>query len=133
LGESVLRALIIAEPWIGAILAGTKTWEMRAKKVHIRGRVGLIRKGTGHVVGVADVVNCLAPIGTPKAYADAERFHGVPQDFQAEAIKREWLRPWVLESAIKLRRPVPYDHRKGQQDWVTLDPDVEADVLGQLK
>ena len=129
----MLLALIVADPWIGAILAGTKTWEMRAKKVHIRGRIGLIRKGTGHVVGVADVVNCLAPIGTSKAYADAERLHGIPPDYQAEAIKRKWLGSWVMESAIKLRRPVPYDRRKGQQDWVTLDPGVESDVLAQLK
>jgi hypothetical protein len=36
------RGLVIAEPWISQILAGRKTWEMRASATNIRGRIGLI-------------------------------------------------------------------------------------------
>src|SRR5947209_18338036 len=50
-----VKALIIREPWIGHILSGAKTWEMRTSKTSLRGRIGLIRKGSGVVVGVADI------------------------------------------------------------------------------
>jgi hypothetical protein len=46
-----MKALIIREPWIGHILAGRKTWEMRTSPTNIRGRIGLIRKGRAIVVG----------------------------------------------------------------------------------
>jgi hypothetical protein len=40
-----MRGLIIDEPWIGYIISGTKTWEMRSRNTAIRGSIGLIRKG----------------------------------------------------------------------------------------
>jgi len=45
------RALIIDEPWISKILSGEKTLEMRSRHTKIRGRIGLIRKGSGLIVG----------------------------------------------------------------------------------
>lgn len=48
-----MDALVIAEPWIGLILDGSKTWEMRSRATRKRGRIALIRKGSGQVVGVA--------------------------------------------------------------------------------
>ena len=52
-----MKGLIIREPWIGMILAGRKTWEMRSRQTPYRGRIGLIRKGTGMVVGIAEIVD----------------------------------------------------------------------------
>ena len=52
-----MKGLIIDEPWIGFILSGRKTWEMRSRNTQIRGRIGLIRKGSKMVVGVADLVD----------------------------------------------------------------------------
>jgi ASCH domain len=54
-----MKALIIRDPWIGLILTGRKTWELRASPTKIRGRIGLIRKGSGWIVGVADLVDSL--------------------------------------------------------------------------
>jgi hypothetical protein len=41
----VTKGLIIADPWIGYVLEGSKTWEMRSSKTSVRGPFGLIRKG----------------------------------------------------------------------------------------
>ena len=41
-----MKALIVDEPWITAILKGDKTWEMRKKNCNIRGQIALIRKGS---------------------------------------------------------------------------------------
>jgi hypothetical protein len=54
-----MQGLIIRAPWIDMILAGTKTWEMRTAPCPHLGRIGLIRKGTGLIVGVANVVASL--------------------------------------------------------------------------
>jgi ASCH domain-containing protein len=48
-----MKGLIIDEPWISLILQGEKIWEMRKTACHHRGRIALIRKGSGQVVGIA--------------------------------------------------------------------------------
>lgn len=57
-----MKGLIIDQPWIGLILSGKKTWEMRKTACHHRGRIALIRKGSGQVVGTADIVNSFPPL-----------------------------------------------------------------------
>src|SRR5674476_1110094 len=52
-------ALIVAEPWISKILSGEKTWEMRSRATTVRGRIGLIRKGSGLIVGAVDIIEVL--------------------------------------------------------------------------
>jgi hypothetical protein len=49
-----VKGLIIDEPWIGYIISGTKTWEMRSRNTVRRGRIALIQKGSKMVIGVAD-------------------------------------------------------------------------------
>ena len=55
---TVTRGLIIADPWIDHILNGRKDWEMRSQATSIRGWFGLIRKGSGSVVGLARLRDC---------------------------------------------------------------------------
>ena len=73
-----MKALIIDEPWITAILKGDKTWEMRKKNCNIRGQIALIRKGSGQVVGTANVVDSKPPLATRADYAAAEQHHRIP-------------------------------------------------------
>ncbi|MBD8246954.1 ASCH domain-containing protein [Xanthomonas campestris] len=42
-----MKGLVIDEPWISLILSGQKTWEMRSRATSIRGRIALIKKGSG--------------------------------------------------------------------------------------
>ncbi len=127
-----MRGLVVDEPWISAILSGRKTWEMRKKACRLRERVALICKGSGLVVGVADVVDSLAPIGSLEAYAEAEGFHAIPRERQAWAFQDGWRTPWVLRSARALAAPVPYRHPAGAVIWVTLEPGGAATVESRL-
>ena len=128
-----MKALIVDEPWISAILSGEKTWEMRKTDCKLRGSIALIRKGSGHVVGVAEVTDCLPPLGTREAYASAEPFHRVPPSDQEHAFAEGWRTPWVLANARPLLKPVPYKHPSGAVIWVNLGPETAAKVEAQAE
>ena len=117
-----MKGLIIDEPWISLILQGKKTWEMRKTACHQRGPVALIRKGSGQIVGTADIVDSLPAVETPAAYAEAEAFHAIPPASQSRALADGWRTPWVLRHARPLAAPVPYRHPNGAVIWVNLDP-----------
>jgi len=51
---------------------------MRKTGCKLRGRIALIRKGAGHVIGVAEVIDSRPPLCTREAYAAAEPYHRVP-------------------------------------------------------
>ena len=128
-----MRALVIREPWVGLILAGDKTWELRSRPTAVRGAIGLIRKGSGTVVGVAELATSLPSLTDAAAFARSEPFHRVPRDQQAGAIERHWITPWVLKDAKPLRRPVTYVHRPGAVVWVTLDDATSKAALAAAR
>ena len=125
-----MHALIIREPWIGYILAGTKTWEMRTRPTKLRGRIGLIRKGTGLVVGVAEIVDCLLPLNAA-SLASTRTSHCVPVEMDAEVLQLGWVCPWVMRHARALPRPVPAGQKSGQVTWVPLSETAGAAVTEQ--
>jgi hypothetical protein len=127
-----MKALVIDEPWITAILKGEKTWEMRKKNCKIRGEIALIRKGSGLVIGTAHVVDCRTPIATRADYAASEHKHGIPPGRQELAFTDGWRTPWVLANAHPLRKAVRYKHPSGAVVWVNLEPDVAAQVHAQV-
>ncbi|WP_316229207.1 ASCH domain-containing protein [Bradyrhizobium sp. SZCCHNR1070] len=122
-----MKGLIIREPWIGMILDGSKTWELRTQPTTMRGEIALIRKGSGQVVGVADLVDSLPQLDPP-GLAESVQFHGVPTLEQAGAIANGWLFPWLIVNARQLSSPVPYLHPSGSVTWVNLDPGVSQAI-----
>lgn len=125
-----MKALIIAEPWIGRVLACEKTWEVRSRDTRVRGRIGLIRKGSGTVVGVAELVGRLPKLPISKLRANTAR-HGVRAEEIGDDFK--WDTAWVLDRARPLSAPVPYPHPAGAVIWVNLDPKVTAIVEERMK
>jgi hypothetical protein len=121
-----MKALVIDEPWISAILRGEKTWEMRKGVCKLRGPIALIRKGSGQVVGIAEVAHCRPPLSTLQAYAEAEPYHRIPPERQQRAFADGWRTPWVLANARPLTKPVPYRHPLGAVIWVNLEPETSA-------
>jgi hypothetical protein len=128
-----MKALIIAEPWISKILSGEKTWEMRSKSAKIRGHIALIAKRSGHVVGLAELIDSKPSLETRSAYATAEPLHRIPPEEQERAFAGGWRTPWVLKNAKRLAKPVPYKHPSGAVTWVVLEPEVIALVKAQIK
>ena len=54
-----MQCLIIKQPYIEEILAGTKTVEYRSRLTKIRGRIGLIQSGRkGEVLGSVELYDC---------------------------------------------------------------------------
>ncbi|MCQ0987159.1 ASCH domain-containing protein [Jiella marina] len=125
------RALVIREPWIGRILSGKKTWEMRSKPTGIRGPIGLIRQGSGIVVGIARLAESLRPLDEA-GYAASFDKHQIPSEMQAEVIRNWWVYPWVLEDIRPLSVPVPYDHPSGAVTFVKLQESVQRAIAEQL-
>lgn len=118
------QALIIDEPWIGHLIAGRKTWEMRSRPTTKRGRIALVRKGSGAVVATATIIDCLPPLSAADMPVHFAR-HRVPQDM----VEREgyrWFTPWVLADVRPLAQPLPYRHPSGAVTWVDLAPEVQT-------
>jgi ASCH domain len=126
-----MKAIIVDEPWISLILRGEKTWEMRKGNCNHRGPIALIRKGSGQVVGTANIVGSLPSLSQPETYAAGEPHHRIPPDRQTRAREDGWTTPWVIGDAKPLTRPVNYKHPYGAVIWVNLDPDVAAAITEQ--
>lgn len=127
--QSVTKALVIADPWIGMILDGTKTWEMRSRATKVRGTVGLIRKGTGRIWGVADLDSCGDAL-TPDEMVRYFSKHRIPEAMVRSGEIARWNRPWMLDDIRTLKQPVPYIHKRGAVTWVTLESEV-SDAINQ--
>jgi hypothetical protein len=126
----VTKALIIADPWIGFILNGSKTWEMRSCGASHRGWFGLIRKGTGVVYGIARLVDVGAPLSPAEMITTFDR-HRIPGEMIRSGNVAKWNTPWKLADVQKLASPVPYRHKSGAVTWVTLDPLVCESIAQQ--
>lgn len=78
-----MKALIVDEPWVSLMLRGERMWEMRSNHTPMRGRIALIRKGLGTVVGLADLLDSIGPLDEIAWRAYRGR-HKIPlQDYPA--------------------------------------------------
>jgi len=114
-----MKALLIRSPYIEEILAGKKTWEIRGSATKHRGKIALVRSGSGLVVGTADLVECLGPLRRADFLANLRKH----RDSKSEVMKGSgYDRPHalVLKNAKELRRPIPYKHPYGAIIWVDL-------------
>ena len=127
--EIPTRALVIASPHIDRILAGEKTWEMRARNCHIRGPIGLIKKGSGKVVGLAEIIDVFGPLSPAEMLANQDKHRITPQRLADPSVAK-WNWAWVLSNVKALGSPVPYVHPNGAQSWVVLDDGARAAISG---
>jgi hypothetical protein len=116
----ITKALIIADPWIGYLLDGTKIWEMRSSGAAHRGWFGLIRKGTGAIYGIARLVDVGLQLSPEEMIATYDR-HRIPEAMIRSGEVAKWNIPWKLADVRRLPRPVPYTHKSGAVTWVELD------------
>lgn len=128
---SATKGLVIDDPWIGYILDGSKTWEMRSRPVSFRGWFGLIRKGTGAIYGVARLVDVRPALSVEEMVAAHDK-HRIPESMIRSGAVAKWTTPWVLADIRKLAKPISYRHPSGAVSWVELDPQVTAAINAQL-
>ena len=125
------RALIINTPYIEQILLGQKTWDMRSRRSNIRGKIGLIQKGSGNVVGVIDLVGSLGPLSKEDILHNLNNHRLCPEQLDCPLFAK-WRFAWLLENAYRLPYPVKYPHPKGAVVWVMLDTKTQNAILKQI-
>lgn len=118
-----MRGLLIRKPWIDLILAGRKTWEIRGSATRVRGPIALIESGSGTVVGVCELTDCMGPL-TLEEFHRATRRHRAPPGMFEKQLPYRRTYAWVLSRAQRLAKPVPYRHPLGAVMWVHLEPTV---------
>ncbi len=123
----ITKGLIVDTPHIDRILRGEKTWEMRGTRTAQRGRVALIRKGSGQVVATVELVDSLGPLTQEQMLANEARHLIDPGRVRRGEVEK-WRHAWVLRDPRPLARPVAYRYPPGAVIWVKL----EADVAGRL-
>ena len=122
------RALMVREPYISFILSNKKRWELRGSHTKIRGRIGLIRSGSGLVIGECKIVDCLGPLAF-EALAESREL----STYELEEIRLDGRPPyihrdnpasktyaWVLESPVLYLKPIRYRHPSGAITFVDL-------------
>lgn len=122
------RGLMIREPYVSFILTNKKRWELRGMPTNIRGRIGLIRSGSGVVVGECQIVDCIGPLDYETLAASRELATEETQELRLEgrapyirqdgAISKTYA--WVLAKPVLYPRPLHYKHPSGAITFVDL-------------
>lgn len=128
----ITKGLVIADPWIGHLLDGTKSWEMRSSATSHRGWFGLIRKGTGAVYAVARLTDVGAPLSPAEMIATFKQ-HRIPEHMIRSGEVAKWNTPWKLADVRRLARPVPYLHKSGAVTWVELNEAAVEAIAAALR
>lgn len=103
---------------------------MRSARTNRRGPIALIEKGSGQVVGVAELVDVKGPFSNVEM-ATNEASHQIPPEIYG-ASNYKWYYAWVLENAMVLPSAVPYKHKSGAVIWVQLDEQTQQGIAEQL-
>lgn len=111
------KGLIIKSPWIDLILQGKKIWEIRGSNTKIRGKIALIKSGTGKIYGTAELVDTKKL--TFEEYQRSKSYHQIPENITANAPYNN-IHAWVLENPVLFDEPIPYEHPQGAVIWVNL-------------
>jgi hypothetical protein len=123
-----MRGLLIKEPWIDYILAGNKTWEIRGRKTNRRGRIALIRSGSGLIVGVCDLLGVRGPLSKEELLQNIDK-HLIPRSVIESGLRYKKPHAWVLENARALDLPITYQHPPGAVIWVVLSDHPQIDRI----
>jgi len=129
-------ALLIKPEWCDQILDNGKVWEIRGERCLKRGRFAIAASGTGTLVGEATLVDSL-PVGKYNAESKELEPYRNEKKYRRLFMAKEWNMPkhrikdlsivtypkvyaWVLDDAVRYKKPVPYDHPQGCVKWVKL-------------
>jgi predicted kinase len=129
--KNVMRALLIRSPHIEKILDGKKIWEIRGSRTDVREQVGLVRSGSGTIIGVCDVVDCIPILTDEQSRRNARKAGSKPSEVSLGYYKNTFA--WVLANPQYLKAPVPYKHPTGAIIWVKLDAQAEKAVQRTVK
>lgn len=106
--------LLIKQPWIGLILDGRKSLEIRSQACNKRERIYLAESGGGGIVlGSVELVRCLGPLRRDEWTSRATE-HCVAGDKLPYGC---FTYAWEMRKPIRFSTPVPYHHKQGVVVW----------------
>lgn len=121
------RGLMIRDPYLTDIISQKKTWEIRGFSTNIRGRIGLIKSGSGHVFGEAKIDHVVGPLSLeqllnsteigPHDMSELEESRTLPY-FDDRGLSKTFA--WVLQGIRAYEPPVAYHHPSGAVTFVDL-------------
>jgi hypothetical protein len=107
-----LRGLLIREPFVGWVLDGKKTWEIRGIATRVRERIALIAAGTGTIVGTCELVDVVGPLTRSDLVQNVGKLNLEPSDPRGPMpYSRTYA--WILARPKRLSRPLAYCHPQG--------------------
>jgi hypothetical protein len=110
--------LIVQQPWIGLLLLGVKTLEIRGRPCSKPAgeRVYLALSGGGGIVlGSVEFVACHGPLSKPE-WAKRAPEHCV----LAQKLPYPTTYAWEFTAPARFRKPVPYEHKPGVVVWAVM-------------
>ena len=117
------RALVIHGEYVDMILNGKKSWEMRSRRTNIRGKIGLIKSGSGRISGTVELVDCKGPLTLKEYKVNARKAGMKSNDISRSSLP---ICAWVLKNPKKLRKPIKYKHPAGAITWVRVREAIKA-------
>lgn len=126
------KGLVIKSTAIEKILTGIKTWEMRSRATQVRGPIALIKKGSGQIVGVANLVGVKGPLSKQEKLNAMDK-HQISLDRLESSETEKWNTAWILENVQSLITPVNYQHPNGAVTWVNLDQQIQENLAIAIK
>jgi hypothetical protein len=115
---------MVRDPYATQILNGEKTWEIRGRSTQIRGRIVIIKSGSGRAFGSVDLLRVIGPL-TLGELASADE---LPEEERLDVARRGLPYPktyaYVLSAPRWFHHPIRYHHPSGAVTWVRL-PDVD--------
>ena len=121
--QTITRGLLIRTPHIDRIFAGRKTWEIRGSRTSVTGPIGLIRSGSGQVVGTCEVVGVIGPLTLADLKKNARKAGFTAGEIAGlRRLRYPQTFAWVLRNAKPLKNLRSYNHPSGAVRWVKVPP-----------
>lgn len=125
LGEDVgPRGLMVRDPYASQILNGEKVWEIRGRATQVRGPVVIVKSGTGHAFGIANLVRVLGPLDIDDLTDARELPLAEREEVARYGLPYPKTYAYVFSDPKWFENPIPYRHPSGAVTWVRL-PDLD--------
>lgn len=108
-----MDGLIIKKKWLGLILEGKKTWEIRSCNTRKRGLIALIESGSGEVKGTCCVDDSRV---FNLDLCSHWTCHGLSRA-GLRSLRYKTIYAWILRKPRRIK-PVKYKHPRGAIVWV---------------
>ena len=112
-----MKGLVIKSPYIEDILDGIKKVEIRGSNTKVRGRIILLKSGSGLALGTVEIIS--SEEWTLEQYNNWN-YRKDNNKLPVTHLPYNKTYAWHLANPIKFEVPIPYKHPSGAIVWVNL-------------